>query len=92
MGFFYQPANAGGQRRLDSDLRSERGGGRLYEQCRPNIDLVPDFVPADYFSKPGVWERTETIVRAPGTGLVSLRLGGWGRLQVDAVELVELAK
>lgn len=72
------------------DDGTERGGGKLYEQCKPTIDLIPDFVPADYFSRPDVWCRAEMTFRSPGYAWVAIRLGGWGRVQVDGVSLVEV--
>jgi hypothetical protein len=66
---------------------SERGGERLYEQCQPNLDLIPNFLPADYFSQPDVWNLTEMTFRAPGYPRYSIRLGGWGKVLVDAAVL-----
>ena len=71
---------------------TERGGGKLYEQCKPTIDLIPDFVSADYFSRPDVWCRAEMAFRAPDYAWIAIRLGGWGRVQVDGVSLVEVGE
>ena len=75
-----------------ADTVAFSGGGKLYEQRKPTIDLVTDFVAADHFSRPDVWCRAEMTSRAPDHARVAVRLGGWDRVQVDGVSLVHVVE